>query len=181
MLHARLAQLLAEKYSAGSAARTINEEFGTSFTRNAVISRANRKGLVFSRRPSVELPRLSADRVVLARKRAERQLRKEAAKLASRFKVRAEAEKFVASEPTDLPADTSPFACTIAELSPNSCRYPLGDPQAPDFRYCGARKMESSSYCARHHLLCWRVPDRRVSVPPAASVSTSFGLMQAAE
>lgn len=50
---------------------------------------------------------------------------------------------------TDLPADQSPFACTLAELNDETCRWPLGDPQSPDFRFCGA-KPDGMPYCRRH-------------------------------
>lgn len=59
----------------------------------------------------------------------------------------------------DLPADVSPFACSIAELTDESCRWPLGDPQTFDFRYCGAQRGRGA-YCSRHarlaHKPAWR-------------------------
>ena len=39
---------------------------------------------------------------------------------------------------------------TILELSTESCRWPLGNPQQKDFRYCGADKQFGVSYCVRH-------------------------------
>ena len=39
---------------------------------------------------------------------------------------------------------------TILELNTESCRWPLGNPQQKDFRYCGADKQFGVSYCVRH-------------------------------
>lgn len=36
---------------------------------------------------------------------------------------------------------------TLAELEPSSCRWPIGDPSSPDFRFCGAPALPGESYC----------------------------------
>lgn len=56
-------------------------------------------------------------------------------------------------EAIELPPDESPFACTIMDLQLDSCRFPLGDPQSPDFRYCGM-PWSQGSYCFRHFIIC---------------------------
>lgn len=55
----------------------------------------------------------------------------------------------------DLPPDESPDACTIAQLTAESCRWPLNDPTR-DMLYCGAQKLDCSSYCARHARIAYR-------------------------
>jgi GcrA cell cycle regulator len=36
------------------------------------------------------------------------------------------------------------------------CRYPIGDPKAPDFHFCGdQRRDERTPYCAHHHAVCY--------------------------
>jgi GcrA cell cycle regulator len=53
----------------------------------------------------------------------------------------------------DLPADESFFACSIIELTPTTCRWPLdGDPML----YCGAQKGRGS-YCVRHYRIGHRL------------------------
>jgi GcrA cell cycle regulator len=39
---------------------------------------------------------------------------------------------------------------TIMELRESTCRWPLGDPTTPAFRYCGARAVEGLPYCSHH-------------------------------
>lgn len=55
------------------------------------------------------------------------------------------------AEARDLPPDQSEFACTLMELRECSCRWPLGHPGSPDFRFCGADKGGNlGPYCRRH-------------------------------
>lgn len=39
----------------------------------------------------------------------------------------------------------------ISQLSANQCRWPVDDPQDPDFAFCGRLKAEAGPYCAAHH------------------------------
>jgi GcrA cell cycle regulator len=56
---------------------------------------------------------------------------------------------------TILPA----FECVrveLADLNPFMCKWPLGDPMMPEFRYCGCITSEKQSYCARHSRLAFQ-------------------------
>jgi GcrA cell cycle regulator len=48
---------------------------------------------------------------------------------------------------------------TIMELRESMCRWPLGDPTTPEFRFCGARSITGLPYCNYH---------ARVAYQPAA-------------
>jgi GcrA cell cycle regulator len=39
---------------------------------------------------------------------------------------------------------------TLELLQPNECRWPIGDPQLPDFHFCGEPKNEGHPYCLEH-------------------------------
>ncbi len=74
-----------------------------------------------------------------------------------------------------LPARSSPIRRTNPALSANraanqnqpprvwpyeqvrqgQCLYPFGDPKRPDFRFCGVRAIEESSYCLDHHYVVY--------------------------
>jgi GcrA cell cycle regulator len=51
-------------------------------------------------------------------------------------------------------ADTSePIRATrisIYELTKKTCRWPIGEPQSPDFCYCGGQALEGLPYCGHH-------------------------------
>jgi len=38
----------------------------------------------------------------------------------------------------------------ITELAHHSCRFPLGDPQSPDFAFCGKERVPGRPYCEAH-------------------------------
>lgn len=40
---------------------------------------------------------------------------------------------------------------TFAELEPHHCRWPIGDPRLPDFRFCGCNRVEGRPYCEAHN------------------------------
>ena len=52
--------------------------------------------------------------------------------------------------------------CSLVELAERKCRWPLGDPTSPDFRYCGIQSTGSGPYCAHHGKMAYQpVQDRR--------------------
>jgi GcrA cell cycle regulator len=51
--------------------------------------------------------------------------------------------------------------CSLLELAPGKCRWPVGDPCAADFAYCGNEAIAGFSYCSGHARMAYRVPARR--------------------
>jgi len=45
---------------------------------------------------------------------------------------------------------------TIMELREAMCRFPLGDPTTPEFRYCGAQASTGLPYCAHHAQIAYQ-------------------------
>ena len=57
---------------------------------------------------------------------------------------------------------------TIMDLRESMCRWPMGDPTSPDFRFCGARSITGLPYCTQHAQIAYqpaaeRRRDRRVA------------------
>ena len=57
---------------------------------------------------------------------------------------------------------------TITELRESMCRWPMGDPTAPEFRFCGGRAITGLPYCTHHARVAYqpaadRRRDRRVA------------------
>jgi GcrA cell cycle regulator len=51
---------------------------------------------------------------------------------------------------------------TIVELRESMCKWPLGDPSSPDFRYCGSPAHAVTPYCQYHGKLAYQpAQDRR--------------------
>jgi GcrA cell cycle regulator len=53
------------------------------------------------------------------------------------------------------PATISTVGIAFSDLSPRSCRYPLGDPGEDGFQFCGSEIDGQGSYCAGHRQLCY--------------------------
>lgn len=51
---------------------------------------------------------------------------------------------------------------TIMELREDTCRFPLGDPSTPEFRYCGGKSEAGIPYCPFHNQIAYQpAQDRR--------------------
>ncbi len=51
--------------------------------------------------------------------------------------------------------------CSLLELAQGKCRWPVGDPDAADFAFCGNEAIAGFSYCAGHARMAYRIPARR--------------------
>lgn len=47
--------------------------------------------------------------------------------------------------------------CNIIELESWHCRWPIGDPVDPDFKFCCGPTVEGYSYCAKHCLTAYNI------------------------
>ncbi|WP_185983380.1 GcrA family cell cycle regulator [Aureimonas mangrovi] len=51
---------------------------------------------------------------------------------------------------------------TLVQLSERTCKWPLGDPLSPDFRFCGNHSGDASPYCQYHARIAFQpVSERR--------------------
>ena len=67
----------------------------------------------------------------------------------------------VCDEPVVVECFTSSHNVTLFELERWHCRFPIGDPQSPDFAYCGATKMDGRSYCVSCCQIAYRPAEER--------------------
>jgi GcrA cell cycle regulator len=158
-------ELLKKLWADGLSASQIASELG-QVTRNAVIGKVHRLGL--------------AGRAKVSTSAAARPARKAApARVGggsiSRPLMRGNAALKVVALPQDEPYAAAleeldedvviPMSqrVTIMELKEGLCRWPMGDPASPDFRYCGAQGAGNGGpYCAYHSRVAYQPPaDRR--------------------
>ena len=50
-------------------------------------------------------------------------------------------------EPVKVMAIKRSRIVTFADLEANQCRWPIGDPRAPDFGFCGQERLPGRPYC----------------------------------
>ncbi len=165
-------ELLKKLWSDGLSASQIAGELG-SVTRNAVIGKVHRLGLS-GRAKSTATP--GTPRATPARKPAMRPpshpmgggngagMTRGANALAPQFQSDAEADPQVAPVPALSEDVVVPFSerVTIMDLREYMCRWPMGDPTTPEFRFCGGRSQTGMPYCSHHARIAYQpTADRR--------------------
>ncbi len=159
-------ELLRQHWLEGKSASQIANLLGHGLTRNAVIGKVHRLGLAGrakspgsgSAHPRQTAPRHAERRVSAPR----------AAAVAPRMVHGATAlaiapQSLTEAAPEAYESVVLPMSLrvTIVELREAMCRWPLGDPASPEFRYCGSPS-SSGPYCAHHAGLAYQpAQDRR--------------------
>jgi GcrA cell cycle regulator len=78
--------------------------------------------------------------------------------------LRPDADPFVDPVPEPRQDVVVPMSerVTIMELRESMCRWPLGDPTTPEFRFCGSKSASSLPYCHYHARIAYQpAADRR--------------------
>lgn len=53
-----------------------------------------------------------------------------------------------------------PERVTLLQLKPHHCRFPIGDPRYPDFKFCGGERYGKGPYCQMHTRLAGRLYEK---------------------
>lgn len=140
-------------------------------TRNSIVGIAHRKGWKSPNSwkngaPSASGARVSRPRAPRGdgRRSAESQVQvTHVVSMGSRL------EKRTVFAPPPLPDingdDAAVPGVALMDLTNRTCRWPIGDPGAADFRFCGAHGADNASarpYCARHLRMAYTLPAARV-------------------
>ncbi len=142
----KLKDLLTQKLSMGQ----IADKLGNGLTRNAIIGKTRRMGLA---RPKAKT-KVSPQKV--NRVRAKTRIHIASTHVVSTYEE--VTEKPAAPADLDIPKDQRK---TIMQLESWHCRYPIGEPEDAEFFFCGAPKIEGSSYCQHHYNKCYIPAHRR--------------------
>lgn len=156
-------ELLRKMWMDGLSASQIAGELGNGITRNAVIGKVHRLGLSgrvktmsnAPARPRTQQPR--APRANPAPRRAPNGAGV-VGNVALAYSFRA------APAPRPIEDVVAPICepVTIMELREGMCRWPLGDPATPEFRYCGGKAEIGVTYCPYHSRMAYQpAQDRR--------------------
>ena len=132
-------------FDAGLTCSQIAREIGV--TRNAVIGKMNRMGLS---RPRDLLAAQMRRAAKLARPR--RDSLRRLTVIAQRKMLR---EAFPQAQPEEIPIHNG-RGCTLLELKQGQCRWPINEPGAENFCFCGNEAFAGFSYCAGHARIAYR-------------------------
>lgn len=133
--------------SASQIAAKLNGTYHTFFSRNAVIGKLHRNGL-----------RRAEGSILVRKPRAERtgpkrQYKKRRPKWTPEIGIEPvkppdlEIEAAMTRDDNVIPAGQRK---TLMQLTEQTCKWPVGDPQAVDFFFCGGETVKGFPYCACH-------------------------------
>lgn len=158
-------EALRKLWADGLSANQIATELGNGITRNAVIGKVSRLGLSGSikRKPGVKPPPPpKAAKVLEARARRSDAAAAPKPTLPRQLPRTSIAPIPIAQPAREIPPPDEAKRVTILELRESMCKWPMGDPQAPEFRYCGAdAPIGEGPYCKFHHRVAYQPPRDR--------------------
>jgi GcrA cell cycle regulator len=156
-------ELLQKLWLEGWSASRIAAELGPPITRNAVIGKVYRLGLSGHAKAAASNVLASPSHQKAPRRPAHRHANS----------PQAVGNTALAFHPLVIEAPAPQTAkdvvvpifepVTILELRESMCRWPIGDPAQPEFRFCGAKKLPGQGpYCACHSRIAYQTQhDRR--------------------
>ncbi len=152
-------ELLRKLWNEGLSASRVAAELGAGITRNAVIGKIHRLGLA-ERAKTANTPRARAAKQTRQPQTPQRP--QAPAVIGNVALALAPIAAPVAKRGDDVVIPISERV-TLMELRESMCRWPMGDPSNPEFRFCGARSPAGSGpYCAYHARVAYQpAQDRR--------------------
>jgi GcrA cell cycle regulator len=121
------------------------------FTRNAVLGRVHRLGLSRQDKPH------SRKGVAKPKRTGEAKLKRKppfsAITSVGPTQSRISSPTIPSKPQIELPSAQLPKMLTLLELTPRTCRWPIGDPCSSDFGFCGHHCWPDHPYCHHHSLL----------------------------
>jgi GcrA cell cycle regulator len=150
-------ELLRKLWLDGLSASQIAAELAHGITRNAVIGKVHRLGL--SGRVKAQAPAASRQRT---RSAAPRPAPRPAAPVA-RGNLAVAFRPMEAPEPLPMEDVVIPMSemVTIMDLREGMCRWPVGDPTTPEFRFCGSKGASVGPYCQHHARIAYQPAQER--------------------
>jgi len=154
----RLTKLWADGLSASQVAADLG-----GVTRNAVIGKIHRLGLSGRAKPAASaasrIKRQTRGNTGYAATRTTRAAPRTRGATALKMDVDAEI-RFTPKPVEDVVIPIS-RKLTLMQLSEKTCKWPTGDPQRPNFSFCGHNSKEATPYCEFHAKLAFQPASER--------------------
>jgi GcrA cell cycle regulator len=146
-------EALGQLWMEGRTASQIASLLGAGITRNAVIGKVHRLGLCSGDNIGLRAATIKSSAVTLERgvRRAPRTIPEAAPALVSS----GDCGDGAVARAVKRTASISP-SVAIADLTDETCRWPIDDPDSRELRYCGALAIGAKPYCADHSKLAYQ-------------------------
>jgi GcrA cell cycle regulator len=156
-------ETLKKLWGEGLSASQIATEIGGGITRNAVIGKVHRLGLSGRGKAKAPPPARPKAKAVPAPSAPAPAPRPAAIVTppppALAVEAAPEPAPVAVADEVGLPLSER---VTIMDLRESMCRWPMGDPTKPEFRFCGARSVTGLPYCSHHAQVAYQpVADRK--------------------
>jgi GcrA cell cycle regulator len=158
-------ELLRQLWLDGRSASQISAELGSGVTRNAVIGKVHRLGLSGrAKSTSPAVPRVRQRPAPTPRTQMASRSTGGGGMVRGNTALAFSLDPSIESKPVFHEDVVVPMSLrvTIVELKEAMCRWPLGDPTTPEFRYCGIQSAGPGPYCTHHGRMAYQpAQDRR--------------------
>jgi GcrA cell cycle regulator len=152
-------ELLKKLWSEGLSASQIATQLG-GVTRNAVIGKVHRLSLSGRAKPASSTPRPRKARPASPHRPAPRVF--VAGNTALKAHVHPAPRRLPAPTPAEDVVVPISLKVPLMKLTDQMCKWPVGDPGAEDFGFCGHKNYSSLPYCEYHSRLAYQpVHERR--------------------
>ena len=156
-------ELLKKLWQDGLSASQIAKQLG-GVTRNAVIGKVHRLGL--SGRATPSQPARTTFKAPRPARPAQPQAPRRVAAPVS------QSQSPVPVAPRPIVYDEQPGSATVLTLGAHMCKWPIGDPSADSFTFCGKRIDGDGSYCVGHARVAYQPQQSRKK--PGADLARSL-------
>lgn len=143
---------LKKLWGEGKTAAEIAKELG-GVTRNAVIGKAHRLKLSNRLSPIQQTAKKSATSAASKPKTEDKKAAISASAAASQPKKKM-------PKPANMDIPFTGKGVKLADLKEKMCRWPIGDPQEADFKFCGCANTPGLPYCEEHARLAYQTTSR---------------------
>ncbi len=165
-------QTLKKMWGNGYSASDIARSLGGGVTRNAVIGKAHRLklsvGVSAAPRSMPDAPSKTAGVVMASITKISKNRAKMRTALPSApslpIKSRVDSlARLLGSDPIKRPLDKikRTEGIPVTKAGERHCRWPVGDPRSPDFRFCGCETHEGLPYCLHHARIAYQTLGRK--------------------
>jgi len=155
-------ELLRQHWADGKSASQIAGLLGHGLTRNAIIGKVHRLGLAGRAKPPASAVGHAPPRPQKAAHHPPPRPAVGAHMVRGATALAVAPHALVEAEPEAFESVVVPMSLrvSIVELKEAMCRWPLGDPASPEFRYCGS-PVATGPYCLHHARLAYQPAQER--------------------
>jgi len=154
---------LTKLWADGLSASQIAKQLG-GVTRNAVIGKVHRLGLSGRAKPSSPARKAAAVKTANAASRASSAPKPKPKPVRAPSAPRTPRVIAQTPPPPPPPLEAKPMSngefATILTITDHMCKWPIGDPGADNFRFCGRKTDPEEPYCLAHSRVAYQ-PSRR--------------------